>query len=61
MIAIFRASIRCESLNEFTAPLCRRNHREVHRCGDEAAWWLKTTIDQTAAARLLWLEYIRYR
>jgi hypothetical protein len=28
----------------------------VHRCGDEAAWWKKTGIDPTAAARVLWLK-----
>jgi hypothetical protein len=27
--------------DEFTVPLCRGHHREVHRCGDEAAWWAK--------------------
>ena len=25
--------------DEFTVPLCRGHHREVHRCGDEVAWW----------------------
>jgi ERF superfamily len=25
--------------DEFTVPLCRGHHRELHRCGDEAAWW----------------------
>src|SRR4029077_3573025 len=24
--------------DEFTVPLCRGHHREVHRSGDEAAW-----------------------
>ena len=24
--------------DEFTVPLCRGHHRQVHRCGDEAAW-----------------------
>ena len=42
--------------DEFTVPLCRGHHREVHRCGDEAAWWRKTGIDPTLTARLLWLE-----
>jgi ERF superfamily len=42
--------------DEFTIPLCRGHHREVHRCGDEAAWWTKTGIDPTAAARVLWLK-----
>jgi hypothetical protein len=42
--------------DEFTVPLCRGHHREVHRCGDEAAWWRKAGIDPTIAARLLWLK-----
>jgi hypothetical protein len=42
--------------DEFTVPLCRGHHREVHHCGDEAAWWDKTGIDPTAAARSLWLK-----
>jgi len=37
-------------------PLCRGHHREVHRCGDEAAWWKKTGIDPAVPARALWLE-----
>jgi hypothetical protein len=42
--------------DEFTVPLCRGHHREVHRCGDEAAWWQKAGIDPTTSARALWLE-----
>jgi ERF superfamily len=42
--------------DEFAVPLCRGHHREVHRCGDEAAWWKKTDIDPTVAARALWLQ-----
>ena len=42
--------------DEFTVPLCRGHHREVHRCRDEAAWWKKTGIDPSAAARVLWLK-----
>jgi hypothetical protein len=42
--------------DEFTVPLCRGHHREVHRCGDEAAWWNKVGIDPTGAARRLWLK-----
>jgi ERF superfamily len=42
--------------DEFTVPLCRGHHREVHRCGDEAGWWKKTGIDPTVSARVLWLE-----
>jgi hypothetical protein len=42
--------------DEFTVPLCRGHHREIHHCGDEAAWWKHTKIDPTSAARALWLE-----
>jgi hypothetical protein len=42
--------------DEFTVPLCRGHHREIHRCGDEAAWWTKIGIDSSAAARVLWLK-----
>jgi hypothetical protein len=42
--------------DEFTVPLCRGHHREVHRCGDEAAWWEKAGIDPTVPARALWLK-----
>jgi hypothetical protein len=42
--------------DEFTVPLCRGHHREVHRSGDEAAWWQKAGIDPTVTARALWLE-----
>ena len=42
--------------DEFTVPLCRGHHREVHRCGDEAAWWKKAGIDPAVPARALWLE-----
>jgi hypothetical protein len=42
--------------DEFTVPLCRGHHREVHLSGDEAAWWENAGIDPTVAARALWLE-----
>jgi hypothetical protein len=42
--------------DEFTVPLCRGHHREVHHCGDEAAWWRNAAVDPTVAARALWLE-----
>ena len=41
--------------DEFTVPLCRGHHREVHRSGDEAVWWAKAAIDPTVvAARYGW-------
>jgi ERF superfamily len=42
--------------DEFTVPLCRGHHREVHRYGNEAEWWKRTTIDPTITARALWLK-----
>ncbi len=42
--------------DEFTVPLCRMHHREIHRCGSEESWWGKTRIDPLPAARALWLE-----
>ena len=42
--------------DEFVVPLCRGHHREVHRHGNEGAWWRKAGIDPTVAARALWLE-----
>ena len=42
--------------DEFTVPLCRGHHREVHRCSDETAWWQRAKIDPAATARLLWLQ-----
>jgi ERF superfamily len=42
--------------DEFTVPLCRMHHRELHRCGNEGSWWRNTGIDPLAAAGALWLE-----
>jgi hypothetical protein len=42
--------------DEFTVPLCRGHHRELHRHGDETAWWQKLGLDPTGTARALWLE-----
>jgi ERF superfamily len=40
--------------DEFTVPMSRVHHRELHRHGDEAAWWQKTKIDPLPIARRLW-------
>ena len=42
--------------DEFTVPMCRGHHRDVHHSGDEAAWWRNVGVDPTLAARALWLE-----
>jgi ERF superfamily protein len=41
--------------DEFTVPLCRGHHRELHRHGDEAGWWEKLGLDPVSAACALWL------
>jgi hypothetical protein len=40
--------------DEFTVPVCRIHHRELHRSGDEAAWWQKLNIDPLPVALSLW-------
>jgi hypothetical protein len=40
--------------DEFTAPVCRLHHRELHRYGDEASWWAGVNIDPLPIALELW-------
>jgi hypothetical protein len=40
--------------DEFTVPLCRIHHRELHRKGDEVAWWNSIKIDPIPIALRLW-------
>ena len=40
--------------DEFTVPLCRRHHKELHRQGNEAAWWQNQGIDPLPVAATLW-------
>ena len=40
--------------DEFTVPLCRIHHRELHRQGDEAAWWGRLSIYPVPVALKLW-------
>jgi hypothetical protein len=42
--------------DEFTVPLCRLHHRELHRKGDEAGWWQANKIDPIPFALRLWHE-----
>jgi hypothetical protein len=42
--------------DEFTVPLCRAHHRELHRAGKEVDWWVRTGIEPIDFARKLWLE-----
>jgi len=49
-------ALGCKVSDEFTVPLCRGHHRELHRHGDEAGWWQKLGLDPASAARALWLK-----
>lgn len=40
--------------DEFTVPLCRGHHRQVHQTGNEAAWWTGLNINVVETARELW-------
>jgi len=40
--------------DEFTVPVCRLHHRELHRHHDEAEWWNKLKIDPVSIALQLW-------
>ncbi len=40
--------------DEFTVPLCRLHHRELHRHGNEIKWWKALGVDPLRAARKLW-------
>jgi hypothetical protein len=40
--------------DEFTVPLCRGHHRQVHQTGDEKAWWENLRINALEIARGLW-------
>jgi Rad52/22 family double-strand break repair protein len=40
--------------DEFTVPLCRGHHRQLHQAGNEQAWWEGLKISALAVARRLW-------
>jgi len=40
--------------DEFTVPLCREHHRELHHVGNEAAWWANLKIAPLEVAKDLW-------
>src|SRR5205823_7220712 len=42
--------------DEFTVPLCRTHHRELHVRGDERTWWQQFNVDPMRAASALWAQ-----
>jgi hypothetical protein len=39
--------------DEYTVPVCRLHHRELHRYGDEASWWVAANVDPVPIALAL--------
>ena len=42
--------------DEFTVPLCRGHHRQLHQAGNEEAWWAARNIGVLAIAKDLWAQ-----
>jgi hypothetical protein len=42
--------------DDFTVPLCRRHHRELHDSGNESAWWHDMGIEPLEIAHELWKD-----
>jgi hypothetical protein len=40
--------------DEFTVPLCRDHHRDLHRHSNEVAWWANIQISPIEVAKDLW-------
>ena len=40
--------------DEYTVPVCRTHHRELHRYGDEVSWWAGVNVDPVPIALELW-------
>jgi hypothetical protein len=40
--------------DRFSVPICRLHHRELHRRGNERAWWQSQGFDPLAVAATLW-------
>ena len=43
--------------DEFTVPLCREHHQELHRHGNELAWWANAQITPLPVAMELWRQH----
>ena len=40
--------------DEFTVPLCRGHHRQLHQVGNEVPWWEDRKINPLETAKVLW-------
>ena len=42
--------------DEFTVPLCRGHHRQLHQAGNEEAWWTDHNVNALSIAKDLWAQ-----
>jgi hypothetical protein len=42
--------------DEFTVPLCRGHHRQLHQVGNELNWWSNLKIEPLQIAHALWKQ-----
>lgn len=42
--------------DEFTVPLCRKHHRQLHQSGNEQSWWHDLGVNPLPIASELWNE-----
>jgi hypothetical protein len=42
--------------DEFTVPVCRVHHRELHNHGDEISWWKRIELNPLPVALKLWQQ-----
>ena len=47
-------ALGCKVSDEFTVPLCRTHHRQLHHVGDERSWWSGNRLDPLPVAEALW-------
>jgi hypothetical protein len=40
--------------DQFTVPLCREHHQQLHRHGNERAWWANVNVAPLEVARSFW-------
>ncbi len=51
-----QAALGLKVSDEFTVPLCRGHHRQLHQAGDEYTWWNNLKINALEIAKRLWEE-----
>ena len=49
-----RSALGRKVSDEYTVPVCRVHHRDLHGYGDEASWWAGVGIDPLPIALELW-------